>query len=185
MTSWPLSPIRMPLCSRSPSGHMNGDEQPLFIMNCMRDGPFVSPPTCARRDGDGRPPGGESRLTESTTKQLGSPQPRAESQSWSVRSRRSFRDTRAPRPVWRARAGVLVLGTALAGGADVARADVLISNANRPRPRTASAALCVETSVLAKERGRRHSRRVPTMAGMRCHWWSSISRTPPRWPPRG
>ena len=143
MTSLPLSPIRMSLCSRSPSGHMEGDEQPLFIMNCVRDGPFVSPPKCARRDGDGRPPGGESRLTESTTKQLGSPQPRAESQSWSVRSRRSFRDTHAPRTVWRALAGVLVLGTALAGGAGVARADVLTVMPTGPRPFTAISALCV------------------------------------------
>ena len=54
----------------------------------------------------------ETRITKKTTKQLRSPQPRAESQSWSVRSRRSFRDTRAPRTVWRALAGLLLLAVA-------------------------------------------------------------------------
>ena len=81
-------------------------------------------------------------------KQLGSPQPRAESQSWSVRSRRSFRDTRAPRTVWRALAGVLVLVTVLAGGAGVAQAAVLVSNAEGPTTHHSDAIfVCVDVSV--------------------------------------
>ena len=87
-------------------------------------------------------------MTERTTAQWGNSQPRAESPSWSVRSRRSFRDTRAPRTVWRAMAGVLVLVTALAGGAGVARADGLISNANGPtNTHSFGSFVCVDVSV--------------------------------------
>ncbi len=56
---------------------------------------------------------------ERTTEQLRSPQPRAESQSWFVRSLRSFRDTRAPRTVWRMLAGLLLL--AVLGASDLSR----------------------------------------------------------------
>ena len=46
------------------------------------------------------------------SEQLGSLQTRAESQPWSVRSLRSFRDTRATRTAWRALAGLLLLAVA-------------------------------------------------------------------------
>ena len=69
------------------------------------------------------------KMTERTTERLRTPQPGAESQSWSVRSRRSFRGTRAPRTVCRALAGLLLLAVAAVPVPPApAQAAILVSN---------------------------------------------------------
>ena len=69
------------------------------------------------------------------SEQLGSLQPRAESQSWSVRSLRSFRGIRAP-AVWRALAGLLLLAVAamVAFGASTVSAQQTAVCSDTPGP---------------------------------------------------